>query len=106
MLREAIRTFELDWAQANPHAAEVAAVFRHAGIGWGRIDYGLHRGRIQVFEINTNPDFGSRRSWSNAERRERYLVPVQLANLRAAMRRLAEPRPDVADRHQRVAEPA
>jgi hypothetical protein len=99
---EAIHAFELSWAKSNPHAEAVAAVFRHAGVDWGRIDYGVHNGRIQVFEINTNPDFGSRRSWSHAERRERYLIPVQLPHLRAALRHLAEPTPDSTEQRQQA----
>ena len=31
------------------------AVFELANIQYGRIDYALHDGRIEVFEINTNP---------------------------------------------------
>ncbi len=30
-------------------------VFQRAGIDYGRIDYTVANGRIQVFEINTNP---------------------------------------------------
>jgi hypothetical protein len=30
-------------------------IFDRAGITYGRIDYGLLSGRIQVWEINTNP---------------------------------------------------
>ena len=39
----------------NPHAAELAAIARRARIAYGRIDYGLLEGRVQVWEINTNP---------------------------------------------------
>lgn len=40
----------------NPHEAELRDVFSRANIQYGRIDYSLTRdGRIQVWEINTNP---------------------------------------------------
>jgi len=38
-----------------PHTEKLAEVFRIAGIEYGRIDYGVKDGRIQVWEINTNP---------------------------------------------------
>ncbi len=40
----------------NPHAAILAPMLRLANIDYGRIDYGFTpAGRLQVFEINTNP---------------------------------------------------
>lgn len=39
----------------NPHAEQIAKVFDIAAIDYGRMDYGVVDGRIQVFEINTNP---------------------------------------------------
>jgi len=39
----------------NPHAAALLPIFEAARIDYGRIDYTLVDGRIQVFEINTNP---------------------------------------------------
>ena len=39
----------------NPHADQLMEIFRIAGIAYGRIDYAVVDGRIQVFEINTNP---------------------------------------------------
>lgn len=44
-----------DYVTGNPHAAELMAQFEAAKIDYGRIDYTLVEGRIQVFEINTNP---------------------------------------------------
>jgi len=45
----------LSYVKENPHAAELKALFDGAGIQYGRIDYTLVDGRMQVFEINTNP---------------------------------------------------
>jgi hypothetical protein len=48
---------ELAYLRGNPHATELLAICRAAHIGWGRVDYSLLDGRIQVWEINTNPLF-------------------------------------------------
>ena len=46
---------ELRYQHENPRAEAVRSVFQRARIDYGRIDYGLLGGRIQVFEINTHP---------------------------------------------------
>jgi hypothetical protein len=43
------------YCEENPHAEWIASVFRLARIDYGRIDYGIVDGRLQVFEINMNP---------------------------------------------------
>jgi hypothetical protein len=44
--------------QTNPYADHLRKVFDVAGIEYGRADFGMYRGRIQVYEINTNPQVG------------------------------------------------
>ncbi|WP_006746417.1 hypothetical protein [Thioalkalivibrio paradoxus] len=44
-----------EYVRQNPHADWVLQMFDLAGIAYGRIDYGRIAGRLQVFEINTNP---------------------------------------------------
>ncbi len=39
----------------NPHSAHLMRAFEIAGIEYGRADFGFRDGRIQIFEINTNP---------------------------------------------------
>lgn len=39
----------------NPHAEQLRKVFDFAGVDYGRIDYCVVEGKVQVFEINTNP---------------------------------------------------
>ncbi|WP_153559022.1 hypothetical protein [Roseimaritima sediminicola] len=39
----------------DPHREQLRAIFDTAGIDFGRIDYGVCNGRLQVWEINTNP---------------------------------------------------
>jgi hypothetical protein len=46
---------ESAYLDANPHAAALRDIFRLAGIEYGRVDYTVHDGRLQVWEINTNP---------------------------------------------------
>lgn len=38
-----------------PHKETVQKAFQLAGLDYGRIDYGLSGGKIQIWEINTNP---------------------------------------------------
>lgn len=45
----------LAYVRDNPHAAALMPIFERAGISYGRVDYTIVDGRIQVFEINTNP---------------------------------------------------
>lgn len=49
------RDEELAFSRDNPHADQLARVRDIAGIDYGRIDYTLVGGRVQVFEINTHP---------------------------------------------------
>lgn len=46
---------EAEFVEANPHAEQVRRVFELAGVDYGRIDYGIVNGRVQTWEINTNP---------------------------------------------------
>lgn len=46
---------EREFLDAFPHREEVRAAFDAARIEYGRIDYAVTGGRIQVWEINTNP---------------------------------------------------
>lgn len=45
------RAFQL----ANPHEDPLRERFRLARIEWGRVDYGVLDGELQIWEINTNP---------------------------------------------------
>jgi len=50
---------ELEYVRTNPHRKELMAIFELARIEFGRIDYALREGKIQVWEINTNPILGT-----------------------------------------------
>lgn len=46
---------KLAYLYGNPHEEWIRQIFRHAGLTFGRIDYGMLHDRPQVWEINTNP---------------------------------------------------
>lgn len=46
---------EMAYLEENPHRDRLLDVFDVAGVEYGRIDYGVVDGRVQVWEINTNP---------------------------------------------------
>ncbi len=46
---------ERAYVEANPHQSAVLDVFELARIEYGRVDYSVLDGRLQVWEINTNP---------------------------------------------------
>jgi hypothetical protein len=55
-------TWPMEWLneekrflESNPHLNQVRQVFDLAKIDYGRIDYGILDGKIQVWEINSNP---------------------------------------------------
>ena len=52
---EPLREEEQSYLAENPHREELRQIFDLAGITYGRIDYGLRAGKIQVWEININP---------------------------------------------------
>ncbi|MEM9303679.1 MAG: hypothetical protein AAGE01_16285 [Pseudomonadota bacterium] len=47
---------EFETVTANPYAEELMRRFELAGIDYGRADFAFAGGRIQLFEINTNPE--------------------------------------------------
>ncbi len=48
---------EMEYVRANPHRAALLAAFREGNIDFGRADYGVVAGKVQIYEINTNPAF-------------------------------------------------
>jgi hypothetical protein len=53
---------EADYLDANPHGDLLMRVFDMANIEYGRIDYTVIEGRVQIFEINCNPTIIGRTS--------------------------------------------
>ena len=52
---EALYRDELELVKANPFAEHLRKAFEIAGIEYGRADFGIYKGRVQIYEINTNP---------------------------------------------------
>lgn len=52
---EAALLEERRFVEENPHAEVLQAIARRAHIDYGRIDYAVANGKVQVWEINTNP---------------------------------------------------
>ena len=62
---------ELDYMKDNPHQDVLRRAFTVAGIDFGRADYGIVDGRVQIYEINTHPHLPYTRTVTNRlERRE------------------------------------
>lgn len=55
---EALYREEQWYVENNPHAAQLNRIPQLARIDYGRIDYGVVDGRVQAYEINTNPTIG------------------------------------------------
>jgi len=64
---------ELEYLENSPHEADLREIFDIAKIGFGRIDYSIHEGRIQTWEINSNPMLSAPR---NGQPSESYLKRI------------------------------
>ena len=67
---------ELEYLTTNPHEAELRSVFQLAGVEYGRIDYAMKDGAMQVWEINLNPTIG------RGTRESSGRVPADVAEIR------------------------
>jgi hypothetical protein len=90
---------EFRYVTGNPHQAWLRDVFRMAGVGYGRMDYGLLGDTPQLWEINLCPTIGgppggSRHSTRTAAQRQ-LLAPARdhfYDRFVAALERLERPR--------------
>lgn len=48
-----------DYLRRNPHGDDLMEIFRIANVEYGRVDYGLLDGAVQVWEININPGYSA-----------------------------------------------
>jgi hypothetical protein len=65
---------ELRIVRENPYGAALSRAFEIAGIEYGRADFGLIGGEIQIYEINTNPHIKLGREHPSPVRVESYRV--------------------------------
>jgi hypothetical protein len=75
---------ELEYCQSNPHEAWIREMFRLARTDYGRIDYGVLRGKPQLWEINTNPTIGRGPNRSKVRKPEVVEYKTMIAPVRAA----------------------
>jgi hypothetical protein len=74
---------ELEYIKQNPHREELRRAFAIAGIDFGRADYSIVKGRVQVYEINTNPDLPNKKRPSNRTEKRAHFRARVLAALKA-----------------------
>lgn len=67
---EALYREEREMMTGPRFAEEVGRAFEIAGIDYGRADFGLVDGRVQIYEINTNPDIKAGRDHPSPIRSE------------------------------------
>jgi hypothetical protein len=53
---DALYADELDLVQNNRYEKVLRPVFEAADIEYGRVDFGLCEGKVEIYEINTNPN--------------------------------------------------
>ncbi len=58
----------------NPFGPQLARAFELAGIEYGRVDFGLVQGKVQVYEINTNPEVLFGNDHPSPVRQETYRI--------------------------------
>jgi hypothetical protein len=81
-LRDELLTDERRYIDANPHSEALRRAAALARIEYGRVDYGVAGGRVEVWEINTNPSLPDRRSPRDAARvpiYERFAMRLERA---------------------------
>ncbi|MCF6311320.1 MAG: hypothetical protein L3J39_02610 [Verrucomicrobiales bacterium] len=71
---------ELNYITNNSHEDEVRAVFELANIQYGRIDYSFYKGKMQVWEINTNPILIVAENTEFAERKKVHQMTADRIN--------------------------
>ncbi|MGZ9811864.1 hypothetical protein ACXN5S_15480 [Pseudoroseicyclus sp. H15] len=85
-----------------PQEAEVRRVFEVAGMEFGRLDFGLAGGRVETWEINTNPDMTLTAEHDDPSRvQTMILLREGLAQALAGLALPASGRVDIADAYPR-----
>lgn len=67
LLDEVTLQEEWHYLKNNPHEPQLREIFRLARVNYGRIDYSLINGVLQVWEINTNPQILLRKFKQNRD---------------------------------------
>ncbi len=80
---------ELQIVRDNPHGPAVAAAFDIAHIDYGRVDFGIVDGAVQIYEINSNPAIAFPTEHPSTARKQAYQHFKQ--NYYAALRAIDTP---------------
>lgn len=80
-----------DYVKTNPHRDEIMKAFEAANIEYGRCDYAICNGRIEFWEINTNPSFaGPVDSYSPESLEQQRWVAAQVSEALTALDTVSE----------------
>lgn len=71
---------ELVYIKENPYKQDIMEIFNKANIQYGRIDYSFYQGRMQVWEINTNPMLRTAETTSSKMRKVVHEMSAKLIN--------------------------
>lgn len=96
LIEPSMNAEELEFIRTFPDHDDVLEAFRLAGLDYGRIDYGFVNGRMQVWEINTNPIVLHRPHMIEPERMEGQQISGQA--ILAWLRQLDAESPQGPDR--------
>ena len=103
IVSKAIVDEEQRYVEENPHAEVLRERFALANVEYGRIDYGFVNGRLQVYEINTNPTIvggraGARKTGDQRRPKRRLLT----SHLVEAFRDMDAKSPARSDAHAAI----
>jgi hypothetical protein len=76
-LPEEYKAFEQKFVLENWHADTLGRAFAIAGIDYGRADFGIVGGRVQLYEINTNPHVSADPGSENPTRRTTLAIATR-----------------------------
>jgi hypothetical protein len=74
---EEYKVFEQEFVKGNWSADVLRRAFEIAGIEYGRADWGVVGGKVQVYEINTNPYLSGDPGSSNPTRRDTIAISTK-----------------------------
>jgi hypothetical protein len=74
---------ELHFVRGNPHRDVLRRAFAIAGMDYGRADYGVVKGQVQIYEINTNPHLPHQPSPDKRQERRDILDRSLVAAIKA-----------------------
>lgn len=80
--RKSVGSEEVPYIERFPHHEVLAPVWEVGGHEWARMDYSFWKGRLQVWEINDNPELGTKWKYTHWRKKEQGVV---FSNMEAAL---------------------